>query len=90
MKSKNLIISIVLILTGIALMVIPFHKVATECAKDITRTSGFVDTEKNCPISIESYEKKQKEESRFKIERIVGLALVVGGVFMVIKNMKKS
>lgn len=90
MKNKNLIVSAIVVLIGIGLMVIPFHKVKVECAESSARTSGFVDTEKNCPISIESYSKKQKEDSRFKIERVVGLALVIGGVVMIIKNRKKS
>lgn len=62
-------------------MLFPFNPVEAECAPPgTTQTSGFVDEEKGCPITIESYERVSDEASRFKIERVGGLALTVGGL----------
>lgn len=81
MKSKQLLIAAaVLVAVGVFLMVFPFNNAELECAADDQVTSGFFDDEKDCPISIESFEEVRAEESRFKIERVAGLGLIIVGV----------
>ena len=54
----------------------------SECADDPNVTSGFVDEEKDCPISIESWEEISDYESSPKLFRIAGLLLIVAGVIV--------
>jgi hypothetical protein len=70
----------VLVVFGIGLMVWEPAGPEAECAKDTSRTSGFVDKEKNCPISIESYERIRKAQTGPQWDNIGGLILVLGGV----------
>lgn len=81
MKPKHLLIlSAALIVVGLFLMFFPFVTIEPECAEDELVTSGFVDEDQDCPISIESWEEIRAELERFKIERVGGLALVAGGL----------
>ena len=80
MRQRLFIIAGVLIVIGIALMVWEPEGPEAECAKDAGRTSGFVDKEKNCPISIESYERIREAKSGPRWDNIGGLVLAVGGV----------
>lgn len=70
----------VLIVLGVGLMVWEPAGPEAECAKDTTRTSGFFDKEKNCAISIESYERIRKAKTGPQWDNIGGLVLVVGAM----------
>ncbi|MCW2922416.1 MAG: hypothetical protein JWL76_2290 [Thermoleophilia bacterium] len=52
----------------------------TKCVADDQPSSGFQDDEKDCNVSIASYEKISDWESKPKPFRIIGLLLVVGGI----------
>lgn len=82
MKNSGLLMTAVgLIVAGLLFMfVVPTGEPELECAEDTTRTSGFVDDESGCPISIESYDEYQDWESSPKPTRIIGLVLVVAGL----------
>ncbi|OEV04430.1 hypothetical protein K378_05828 [Streptomyces sp. Amel2xB2] len=79
-KPKLFVLAAVLIVLGIGLFVWEPAGPEAECAKDTSRTSGFVDEEKNCPISIESYERIREAKSGPQWDNIGGLVLVVGGI----------
>ena len=69
-----------LLVVGLFLIFFPFNQVETECAEPGEVSSGFVDDESGCPITIESYQRVIDEESRFKVERVAGLGVVVAGL----------
>jgi hypothetical protein len=79
-KQKLFVLAAALIVLGIGLFVWEPAGPETECAKDSSRTSGFVDEEKNCPVSIESYERVREAESGPQWDNIGGLVLVAGGI----------
>lgn len=79
-KQRLLVLAALLIVLGVGLFVWEPAGPESECAKDPSRTSGFVDKEKDCPISIESYERIREAESGPQWDNIGGLVLVVGGV----------
>ena len=80
MKQKLFVLAALLIVLGVGLFVWEPAGPEAECAKDPSRTSGFVDEEKDCPISIESYEKIREAETGPQWDNIGGLVLVVAGV----------
>jgi hypothetical protein len=81
MRTRTLFaIAAAMILVGIFLVVFQFNDPQTECVTDGGATSGFFDSAKKCPVSIASYNKIAKEDSRFKVERVAGLALVGAGL----------
>jgi hypothetical protein len=88
-KLKLFVLAAVLIVLGIGLFVWAPAEPETECAKG-PETSGFVDEEKDCPISIESWEKIQEANSGPKWDNIGGLALVVGGLAVAIVALVKK
>lgn len=79
-KQRLLVLAALLIVLGVGLFVWEPAEPESECAKDTSRTSGFVDEEKGCPISIESYERIREAKSGPQWDNIGGLVLVVGGV----------
>lgn len=53
----------------------------SECAPPgATQTSGFVDEEKNCPITIESYNRIREAETGPRWGNITGSILILGGL----------
>lgn len=81
MRKRTLFgIAAAMILVGIFLLAFTFNDPQTECVTDGGATSGFFDSEKKCPVSIASYNKIAAEDSRFKVERVAGLALVGAGL----------
>lgn len=79
-RSRLLALAALLIVIGVGLMVWEPEGPEAECAKDPSVTSGFVDEEKDCPISIESYNRIREAETGPQWDNIGGLVLVVGGV----------
>ncbi|GGO57909.1 hypothetical protein GCM10012287_54840 [Streptomyces daqingensis] len=80
MKLKLFALAALLIVLGAGLFVWEPAEPEAECAKDPSRTSGFIDKEKNCPISIESYDKIREAKSGPQWDNIGGLVLILGGV----------
>jgi hypothetical protein len=80
MKLKLFVLAGLLIVLGVGLFVWEPPGPEAECAKDPAKTSGFVDEEKNCPISIESFERIRESKTGPQWDNIGGLVLVVGGV----------
>jgi len=80
-KKVLLTVAGVLILLGVVsfLFLNPSEPEA-ECASDPNRTSGFVSEEKDCAISIESYNEIREYETSAKPGRIIGLVLIVAGL----------
>ncbi|WP_181764099.1 hypothetical protein [Streptomyces albidus (ex Kaewkla and Franco 2022)] len=79
-KPMLFVVAALLLVLGVGLMVWEPAGPEAECAKDSGKTSGFVDEEKNCPISIESYERIREAETGPQWDNIGGLVLAVGGV----------
>jgi hypothetical protein len=78
-RSRLFLLAALLVVLGVGLMVWEPAGPATECAEDTGATSGFVDEEKGCPITIESYERIREAESGPQWDNIGGLVLVLGG-----------
>ena len=71
----------VLLVLAVGLMVMPTPGApALECAEDPTYTSGWVDAEQDCPVSIESYEAYRQWDSGAKWDNLAGLVLLLGGL----------
>ena len=77
---KLLVIAAGLIVLGVLAFVLQPGEPAGECALEGSPSSGWVDEESGCPISIESYEEIADYRSSPKPFRIVGLVLVVAGL----------
>jgi hypothetical protein len=88
MKLKLFVLAALLIVAGVGLFVWEPAGPEAECAKkfeNITgsespEASGFVDKEKNCQISIESWQRIQESKTGPQWDNIGGLVLVVGGL----------
>ena len=78
-KPRLFVLAALLVVLGVGLFVWEPAGPEAECAKDPTKTSGFVDKEKNCPISIESWNRIQESKSGIRWDNIGGLVLVAGG-----------
>ena len=90
MRKRTLFgIAAALILVGVFLMAFKFNDPETVCVTDGGATSGFYDSEKKCPVSIASWNKIAKEESRFKVERLTGIVLVAAGLVTVVVALRR-
>ena len=91
-KKSLLVAAVVLVVLGVfSMLFLNGSKPEAECSANNSRTSGFVDNEKNCPISIESWTKINDYNSKPKLGRIAGLVLILGGVAVgVVGLVKKS
>ena len=91
MRKRTLFgIAAVLVVVGIFLMAFKFNDPQSECVTDGGPTSGFVDSEKSCPISIASYKKIAAEDSRFKVERVTGIALIGAGLVISVVALRRK
>ena len=72
-----------LLVVGLFLIFFPFNQVEVVCAQPGEVSSGFVDDDSGCPITIESYQQIADEEARFKVERVTGLGVVVAALAVV-------
>jgi hypothetical protein len=79
-RTRLFALAALLIVIGVGLMVWEPEGPETECAEDPSVTSGFVDKEKDCQISIESFNRIREAKSGPQWDNIGGLVLVVGGV----------
>ena len=90
-KSNLFVLAALLFVIGVGVVVWEPAGPEVECAKDPLTTSGFFDAEKNCPVSIESYERIREWETRLRWDNIVGAVLVVGGIgAAIVGALKKS
>lgn len=83
MTSKTrtlLVVGAVLVLLGVLAFALQPGEPKAECTAENGPTSGFVDEEQDCPISIESWNEIADYRSSPKPLRIAGLVLVVAGV----------
>jgi hypothetical protein len=79
-KAKLLVAAAALVVVGILLIFLQPGPPAGECVAEGEPSSGFVDDDSGCPISIESYEEISDYESAPKPFRIAGLLVVVIGL----------
>jgi hypothetical protein len=81
-RTHLLLIGAVAIVVGVLSMLFLNPSVPEgECAPEgATQTSGFVDTEKGCRLTIESYNAIREAESGPRWGNIVGVVLILGGV----------
>ncbi len=80
-KTPLLAVAAVLILLGIVLFVIPTPGAPDlECAPEGSPSSGFVDTEQDCPTTIESQTEYNDWNSGPKWDNIAGVVLVLAGL----------
>lgn len=80
-KKSALILAGALIVLGIICFPLQnLGKPDAECVPEGSPSSGFVDDESGCAISIESWEEISDWNSGPKLFRIAGLILIVGGV----------
>lgn len=72
----------VLIVLGVLTMLLLNPSVPEgECAPaGATQTSGFVDEEKGCPLTIESYNRIREAETGPRWGNIAGAVLILGGL----------
>ncbi len=81
-KSSLLLTALVLIVLGVVVIALQPGGPDSECVSKNGPTSGFVDGKKDCAISIESFNKMAEYSSKPKPFRIVGLLMVVAGLFV--------
>jgi hypothetical protein len=80
-RTTGFIVAAVLIVLGIVAFPLQnLGKPETVCAKPGTPTSGFADADKDCGITIESYNEIRDFESGPKLFRIGGILLILVGV----------
>lgn len=71
----------VLLVLAIGLFIMPTPgEPELECVPEGSPSSGWVDEESGCPISMESYERHAEWDSKAKWDNIAGLVLVLGSL----------
>ncbi|WP_375000496.1 hypothetical protein [Aeromicrobium sp. CTD01-1L150] len=80
MNKILLLVAGALVALGVVAFVLQPGPPDGECVPDGQPSSGYVDEESGCNISIESFEEIMDHESSPKWFRIAGLLLVVAGV----------
>jgi len=79
-RARLLSVAAVLIVLGALSFILQPGPPDGECAPEGTISSGFVDEDKDCPLTIESWDEIADYESSPKPFRIAGLVLVVAGL----------
>ena len=80
-RTTAFIVAAVLVVLGIVAFPLQYlGKPEVECAAQGAPTSGFVDEEKDCGITIESYNEIREFESGPKLFRIGGIVLILAGL----------
>jgi len=80
-RTTAFVAAAVLVVLGI--IAFPLQNVGepkAECAAAGAPSSGFVDDDSGCPITIESYNEIREFESGPKLWRIAGIVLIVSGL----------
>ncbi len=80
MRKVLLLLAAALVVLGVVSILLQPGPPDSECVPEGQPSSGFVDEEKDCNISIESWEEIADHNSSPKPFRIVGLLLIVIGV----------
>lgn len=89
-RGKFLAIAGALILLGVLAFVLQPGPPESECVPTNGPTSGFMDEEKDCAISIESFEEISDYNSSPKPFRIAGLLLIVAGIVVGVVGLVKG
>lgn len=89
-RSKLFAVAAALVLLGVVLFALQPGEPEGECVTDGGPSSGFVDSDSGCPISIESYEEIADYRSSAKPFRIAGLVFVLAGVGVAITGAVKK
>lgn len=84
LSSKLFVAALALVVLGVLAIFLEPGAPDAECVPDGAPSSGFVDDESGCAISIESFEKIADHNAKPKPFRIVGLLLIVAGVVVAI------
>jgi hypothetical protein len=80
-RTTALIVAAVMIVLGlVAFPLQNLGKPEVKCAAEGAPSSGFVDDDSGCPITIESYNEIREFDSGPKWFRIGGIVLIVGGL----------
>jgi hypothetical protein len=79
-KAKLLVAAAALVVLGIVLILLQPGPPAGVCVAEGEPSSGFVDDDSGCPISIESYEEINDYETGPKPFRIAGILVIVVGL----------
>lgn len=90
---KKILLSVsagLIVLSVISFMFLNGSKPKVVCAAPGASYSGFVDEEKDCPITDESYEAIRDYNSKPKVGRIVGAVLALSGVTVGIVGLVKK
>lgn len=89
-RTKLLLVAAVLIVAGVMLFALKPSGPEAVCVSDNTPSSGFIDEEKDCPISIESYNEIREFKSGPQWFNIGGLVFVLAGVGVGVYALVKS
>lgn len=80
MRKMLLLVAGGLVILGVVSILLQPGPPDSECVPDGQPSSGWIDEEKDCNISIESYEAIADHNSSPKPWRIAGLLLIIAGV----------
>ena len=80
MTKRLLTVAAALVAVGVVLIVLQPGPPEAECVPEGTPSSGFVDTDQDCPISQESWERISDWESSPKPFRIAGALVILAGI----------
>lgn len=90
-RTTALAVAAVLVVLGIAAF--PLQNLGrpdSVCAKEGAPTSGFIDDEKECGITQESFQKIADYDSKPQVWRIAGIVLIVAGVGMAVYGVTRK
>ncbi|GAA2075732.1 hypothetical protein GCM10009821_13620 [Aeromicrobium halocynthiae] len=82
MTKRPLAVAGALVAVGIVVVLLQPGPPEAECVPEGTPSSGFVDSDRDCPISQESWAEISEWRSLPKPFRILGALLVLAGVVM--------
>ena len=80
MTKRLLAVAAALVVVGVVVILLQPGPPEAECVPEGTPSSGFVDTDKDCPISQESWDEISEWNSSPKPFRIAGALLVLVGI----------
>lgn len=90
-RTAAFVIAAVLIVLGVAAFPLQnLGKPEAECGKEGAPSSGFVDEDSGCPITIDSYNEIREYESGPKLYRIGGIVLIIAGLGFVVVGVTRK
>jgi hypothetical protein len=72
--------AVVIVLGVLSMLFLNPQVPEAECAPPGAATSGFVDEEKGCPITVESFEAIRSAETGLRWGNIIGVPLILVGI----------